>query len=89
MLDFFKVSGNSMFPSLKDGQYVLTKNFEKYSPGEIVVIYSSTYGYLIKRISSIKGSIIRVKGDNLKLESSTCYQNYSKSEIFGKVISIF
>ena len=89
MLDYFKVSGNSMFPALKDGQYVLTKNFEDYSLGEIVVIHSSTYGYLVKRISSIKGSIIRVKGDDLKLESSTCFQNYSKNEIFGKVISVF
>tara|TARA_B100000989_G_scaffold202866_1_gene153514 strand:+ start:157 stop:426 length:270 start_codon:yes stop_codon:yes gene_type:complete len=88
MLDFFKVKGNSMLPALKDGQYVLTKNFKDYKLGEIVIINSSSNGYLIKRISSICGSSIRVKGDNLKLESSACDQNYSIDEIYGKVISV-
>ncbi len=77
-----------MLPALKDGQYVLTKNFKDYKLGEIVIINSSSNGYLIKRISSICGSSIRVKGDNLKLESSACDQNYSIDEIYGKVISV-
>ena len=88
MLDYFKVKGNSMLPALKDGQYVLIKNCKDYKLGEIVIINSPTNGYLIKRISSVYGNSIRVKGDNLKLESSACDQNYSLKEIYGKVISV-
>ena len=88
MLNYFKVKGNSMFPSIKNGQFVLVKDFEDYNPDEVVLIKSIDLGFIVKRINSKKNDLIRLKGDNPKLESSVCDQSFCKEDIYGKVITI-
>ena len=88
MFKYFKVKGNSMVPSIKNGQFVLVKDFEDYNPGEVVLIKSFDLGFLVKRISSKKNDLIRLRGDNPKLESSVCDQTFYKEDIYGKVITI-
>ena len=77
-----------MFPSIKNGQFVLVKDFEDYNPDEMVLIKSFDLGFIVKRISSKKNNLIRLKGDNPKLESSFCDQSFYKEDIYGKVITI-
>lgn len=77
-----------MFPSIKNGQFVLVKDFEDYNPDEMVLIKSFDLGFIVKRIISKNNDLIRLKGDNPKLESSVCDQPFYKEDIYGKVITI-
>tara|TARA_B110000444_G_scaffold106240_1_gene100471 strand:- start:164 stop:472 length:309 start_codon:yes stop_codon:yes gene_type:complete len=62
----FKVSGNSMSPTIVDGDYILARKFKtKPANGSIAVIQHPSLGRLIKRINFANhtGEIF-VSGDN-------------------------
>lgn len=86
----FTVHGNSMFPTLNEGQDVLCFNwayvFSKRKVGDIIVI-TIKGKELVKRIHKINDRLIYVQGDN-KSEStdSRSFGPIKKSEILGKVI---
>lgn len=79
----FKVYGNSMSPTLKKGQEVLTFNWAKPKVGDIVVVKDQK----IKRVQKIMGSKAYLVGDN-KPEStdSRHFGSVDISQIIGKVI---
>lgn len=79
----FKVYGNSMFPTLKEGQEVLTFNWSKIKIRDIVVVK----GEKIKRVQKIMGSKVYLVGDN-RTEStdSRHFGPVDISQIIGKVI---
>lgn len=83
----FTVSGNSMSPSLKEGQDILSVNwFVNPKVGDIVVIkYDGKE--MVKRVEKIENGQIFVEGDN-KQEStdSRDFGSVSKDKIIGKVI---
>lgn len=82
----FKVFGNSMFPTLKEGQEVLTFNWSKIKIRDIVVVK----GEKIKRVQKIMGSKVYLVGDNLvESTDSRHFGPVDRSQIIGKVIYCF
>ena len=87
------VSGNSMFPALKEGQDVLSINwFVNPKVGDIVIVNRlqvTGYREIIKRIVKIEGEKVFVVGDNK--EGSTDSRDFgpvNMGQIMGKVIYI-
>lgn len=82
----FKVYGNSMFPTLKEGQEVLTFNWGQVKAGDIVVIKDQK----IKRVQKIMGNKIYLVGDN-KAQStdSRHFGPVNSSQVIGKVLYYF
>lgn len=91
-----KVDGNSMYPTLKDGEYVLMKITDDVEVGDIVVLhvdyeYEMESEYIIKRVSEIAddGSVY-VLGDNTEHSYDSRHCGYfPKAIIRGKVIFEF
>ena len=85
----FKVFGNSMYSTLKEGQGVLTFNWGKVKIGDIVVIKYKNRE-IIKRIKKIEEDRFFVKGDNEKESTdSRHFVSLNKLQIIGKVIYYF
>lgn len=88
-IDFFIVSGSSMDPTLKNGDYVIAYQSD-FKVGDIVVINSSgicNSSRIIKRITAIDGEMVFVEGDNK--ENSYDSRNFGwidKKLIIGTVI---
>ena len=63
-----RVRGNSMAPTLADGDYVIGRRLSRrrpLRPGDIVVIDHPRYGRMVKRVATVDpdGSLT-LKGDN-------------------------
>lgn len=59
-----KISGQSMSPTLEDGDYVLTIKPRSIRPGLIYVINHSDLGRIVKRCSGQDGDRYTFSGDN-------------------------
>ena len=82
----FKVYGNSMFPTLREGQEVLTFNWVKVKVGDVVVIRHHGKE-IIKRVQQVKGDKIYAIGD--KLDESSDSRHFGAipgEQIVGKVV---
>jgi|SRR3989344_5298080 len=83
----FTVSGNSMFPTLEEGQDVLSINwFFNPKVGDIVVI--KKFGReMVKRITKISRSEVFVEGDNVKESTdSRDFGPVKMENVIGKVV---
>lgn len=76
------VSGHSMFPTLNDGDRLITNNvsvvFKNYERGDIVILeapYQEGKLY-IKRIIGLPGDIIRIEGGKVFLNGEELEENY-------------
>ena len=67
------VEGESMLPTLQDGQSVLINKSKNIHVGDIVVANSDEYGGIIKRVGDIKGNEIYLISDNKNV--SYIYKN--------------
>lgn len=79
----FKVYGNSMLPTLQEGQEVLTFNWVKVKVEDIVVVKSG----IIKRIQKIIDNKIYLVGDNK--DQSTDSRHFGPidlDQVIGKVV---
>lgn len=65
------VSGNSMVPTLKDGQDVIALKTSNFKVGDIVIARHPTYGLIIKRVAAIKNGKVFLKSDNREVEIIT------------------
>lgn len=65
------VSGNSMVPTLKDGQDVIALKTSTFKVGDIVIARHPTYGLIIKRVAAIKNGKVFLKSDNREVEIIT------------------
>ncbi len=75
-----------MFPTLKEGQEVLTFNWEKIHEGDVIVVKDQK----IKRVQKIMGNKIYLLGDNKKESTdSRHFGPVDRSQILGKVIYYF
>lgn len=85
----FTVSGNSMLPTLKEGQDVLSFNWaylgKKPKVGDIVVIKQDGKE-MVKRVQKVDGRRIFVEGDNKEESTDSRYFGpISRDQIVGKV----
>ena len=88
-----KVDGDSMYPTLKDGEYVVMKITDDVEVGDIIILhvdyeYGMTSEYIIKRVAEIAadGSVY-VLGDNAEHSFDSRQCGYFPREIIrGKVI---
>ena len=71
------VSGNSMYPTLHDGQPVLYVRFIKnYSRGDIASVRMPSDEYLVKRI-------VAIEGDTVDIRDGVVYINGSPLDGYG------
>jgi len=75
-----RVVGNSMVPTLRDGQLVISVS-KKYQSGDIVIARQNSLE-IIKRLF-VNESKITLVGDN---PSSAKYENIAEGDIVGVVI---
>lgn len=65
------ISGNSMYPTLKDGEYCLSQKYYDYleiERGNIVVVKENENYYIVKRV-------IGLPGETIRCENGTIYIN--------------
>ena len=91
-----KVDGDSMYPTLKDGEYVLMKVTDEVEVGDIVILhvdykYDMMSEYIIKRVAEIaEDGSVYVLGDNSAVSHDSRQCGYFPKEIIkGKVIFEF
>lgn len=75
-----RVVGNSMLPTLKNGQIVLAVK-KYFEPGDVVIARAEGKE-IIKRVTQLKPNIT-LKGDN---KNSAVYHDVEESAIVGVVI---
>ncbi len=84
----FKVADESMYPTLKSGEYLLVNKFaKKFFVGDIVV-FKLGEKFLVKRVTKISGDKYFVVGDNQSdsLDSES-FGAISKNSVVGKVFT--
>ena len=83
------VIGNSMYPTVNDGDYVIAYNgrFISINVGDIVIVNHPVYGTIIKRITEIfDDGAIQLAGDNPASTSSTQLGVLSNKAVIGKML---
>ncbi len=83
------VKGDSMYPTLKDGQSMVILKTDDFKVGDIVVAYHPEYGMIVKRLTKIEGDRVFLKSDNRQEEvvgtQTYVYGDYYKVEQIKKV----
>ena len=77
----FHVQGNSMYPTLSDGDTVIVKKTKNIQVNNIVVAHSTEYGNIIKRVSDVKGDQVYLTSDNKNVKEE--YRNGALYETKG------
>jgi len=91
-LDYFeeyRVEGDSMLPTLKDGDRVMVQSIESYQTGDVVVAkHPFRHTPIIKRIAKIStGGKFFLAGDNPdESKDSRSFGEIQVKDILGKVI---
>jgi nickel-type superoxide dismutase maturation protease len=89
----FKVTGDSMLPNYRSGDFVLTfrRRRQAIKPGDVVVVDHPRFGRIIKRISAIpQPDTFTLSGDNhLASTHSEKLGEVSIDQLQGKVVWCF
>jgi len=89
MLKIIKVSGDSMLPTLEDGDYVITKKPRLFQAGLLYVINHSDLGRIIKRLEKFEGDKFFFVGDNVQASTPAGLIGAVEADrIVGQVIKI-
>ena len=88
MIKLVKVTGNSMSPTLEDGDYVMTKKPRRLAPGLIYVINHSELGRIVKRLGDTKHDRCFFIGDNPSSTPSTIIGAVEQARVVGQVILV-
>ena len=87
MIKLVKVTGQSMSPTLQDGDYVITKKPRHYRAGLIYVINHSDLGRIIKRLQDTKHDRCFFIGDNPKASTpSSLIGAVQRQRVVGQVM---
>lgn len=92
MLKLLKVSGDSLLPTYRDGDFVLLSKipylFAPISQGDVIAFRNQTYGTMIKKVQSVlpDKDEIRVVGTHEHSVDSRRFGAISKKDVLGKVI---
>ncbi|MDI9617476.1 S24 family peptidase [Methanothermobacter sp.] len=62
------VSGDSMYPTLRDGQELIVLKTDDYKVGDIVIAKHPEYGLIVKRVGKIEPTRVYLMSDNKKVE---------------------
>lgn len=79
------VSGNSMSPTLGDGDYVVYSSitFCGLRSGDIIVFDNKDCGALIKRVIGCPGDVISIKGGVVYLNGGKLTEDYTAPGLFS------
>ena len=92
MLRLIKVTGDSLYPEYRSGDFVVTSKipvlFGWLKPGDVVVLFRQPYGLLVKRIERIEagGERFFVLGTQLRSVDSRKLGWIDRQDIVGKVV---
>lgn len=88
MIKFIKVTGDSLLPEYKEGDYVIliTVSFFSIRRGDTIVFQHPVYGMMIKHIDSIDSDKIFVVGTHPLSTDSRQFGPIQRSDVVGKVI---
>ena len=75
-----------MLPTLAHGDIVVCCDRGAIKVNDVVIADVLNAGMVVKRIESIIGENIVLRGDNKRLGSSVCGINIPKSSILGRVL---
>lgn len=92
MLRIIKVTGNSLAPSFKEGDYVVITTIPfflvRIKPGDVIVFKHPSYGKMIKKVAAISegGGEFTVIGSHRDSVDSRYFGSIPFRTIEGKVI---
>lgn len=88
MLKFIKVTGNSLSPDYREGDYVmiLTVPFLFFKRGNTIVFQHSEYDLMIKKIDRIQADGIYVIGSHPNSIDSRQFGPVDRRKIIGVVV---
>ena len=86
MLGLHKVKGISMLPSYRANDHVLSIKTRKLKVSDVIILKTSAYGEVLKRVSFISSEGIKVESDNKEYPSVLTNNIYPLDNILGKVI---
>ena len=75
-----------MLPTLAHGDIVICCDRGAIRVNDVVIVDVLNAGMVVKRIESIIGENIVLKGDNKRLGSSVCGIDIPKSSVLGRVL---
>lgn len=80
-----RVVGNSMYPTLTDGQLVMAHMIRNFREGQVVIAFAGSRE-VIKRIKKIENGRVFLEGDNKKASTdSNTYGSIADTDIEGIV----
>ena len=89
MFRLVKVTGQSMSPTLEDGDYIITKKPRLYQAGLIYVINHIDLGRIIKRLQDTKHDKCFFIGDNLKASTpSSLIGAVERNRVVGQALYV-
>jgi signal peptidase I len=77
------VKGDSMYPTLTDGQSITVLKTSDIKVNDIVVAFHPQYGIIVKRLSKIDGNRVYLKSDNKNKEIIT-----TQTHLYGNVYQV-
>lgn len=95
MLSVMRVTGESLSPFLKHGDYILVGGLpcllRRLKPGDIIVFRHPFYGVMVKRIESISsdGGELFVIGDHPDSTDSRAFGPIARRIVLGKALACF
>ena len=63
------VSGDSMYPTLNDGQSLMVLKTKNFKVGDIVISKHDEYGLIVKRVGKIEPNRVYLMSDNKNVET--------------------
>ena len=79
---FARVVGSSMYPTLKDGNFLIVNENADYEIDDIICYYNEENKRVVHRIVDIDENTYLTKGDHNEL----CDNPINKNQIIGKVV---
>ncbi len=88
MLKIIKVTGYSLYPDYREGDYVMvvTVPFFPLKKGDTIVFHHPTFGMMIKKITQIDSSGLFVVGNHPDSVDSRRFGPIQRGDVFGRVI---
>ena len=80
LFSYVVVSGDSMLPTLKTGDFLVIDRGNKVQKGDIIVFsLSSKHKELVKRVIAEAGDTVEITASNIKVNGETIKEDYIKS----------